>query len=262
MGPAAKRWAEELAGWAIPQEVLDSVPESPWGFPPALFGAPRHDVPDTPTLRRATEALPQGGTVLDVGAGGGAASLPLAPRAARIVAVDETEAMLASFATSADELGIEHAEVLGRWPEVAGDAPVADVVVCANVFYNVADLVPFAAALTDHARVRVVAELTESHPLVAQNRLWAHFHPDVPRPSGPTADDAVTVLTEAGLNVEVERFPRPRVRHGRRADWVSFVRRRLCVPVEREPEVDALVDDPEALVPPQAATVWWPGAAR
>ncbi len=260
--PAADRWAAELAAWAIPDEILAAAPESPWGFPPALFQAPPADAAvDTPSRRRALEALPAGGVVLDVGAGAGAASLPLCPPARRLVAVDESDAMLASLAVRADELGVEHQEVQGRWPDVAPGVPPADVVVCHHVFYNVPDLAPFARALTDHGRRRVVVELTATHPLTAQRSLWRHFH-GIDRPAGPTADDALAVLEEAGLEVVAERFhvpPRPRPD---RSEWVAFVRRRLCLPAERDAELDALLPADDALLPPrEAVALWWEGSA-
>ncbi|HEX2192637.1 MAG TPA: class I SAM-dependent methyltransferase [Acidimicrobiales bacterium] len=260
---AADRWAAELAAWAIPDEIVAAAPESPWGFPPALFRAPEVDVgADTPSRRRAREALPQDGAVLDVGAGGGAASLPLCPPASRLVAVDESAGMLAGLAVRADDLGVEHEEVEGRWPDVADAVGPADVVVCHHVFYNVPDLAAFALALTDHARRRVVTELTATHPLTAQRGLWRHFH-GIDRPEGPTAEDAVAVLEELGLRVVAERFdvpPRPRPD---RAEWVAFVRRRLCLTADRDAELDALLPADDALLRPrQAVAVWWEGSAR
>jgi hypothetical protein len=260
--PAADRWAAELAAWAIPDEILAAAPESPWGFPPALFQAPEADVgADTPSRRRALEALPHGGVVLDVGAGGGAASLPLCPPAGRLVAVDESAGMLESLAVRAAELGVGHEEVQGRWPDVAPTVPVADVVVCHHVFYNVPDLAAFALALTDHARRRVVAELTASHPLTAQAGLWRHFH-GIDRPEGPTADDAVAVLREAGLDVATERFLVPPRPSPDRAEWVAFVRRRLCLQPDRDAELDALLPTDDALLRPrEAVALWWDGSA-
>ena len=79
MSSAAERWADQLAGWAIPPEILAAAPESPWAFSPSLFRAPDpDDGDDSPSLRRALEALDEGGTLLDVGAGAGAAGLPVA----------------------------------------------------------------------------------------------------------------------------------------------------------------------------------------
>ena len=99
---ASARWSRQLAEWAIPETVLAAAPESPWGFPPGLFARAAEmalaDPESTPSRRRATEAVPMDGSVLDVGAGGGAASLPLAPPARVLVAVDESQPMLDVFA--------------------------------------------------------------------------------------------------------------------------------------------------------------------
>lgn len=37
---AAEQWREDLASWAIPQEILDQAAEKPWIHPPALFQIP------------------------------------------------------------------------------------------------------------------------------------------------------------------------------------------------------------------------------
>src|SRR5919198_3045819 len=108
-GDAARQWREDLDSWAIPPEILAAAPESPWGFPPGLFTRATEDAlkkqpaAPTPSLRRALEALPERGSVLDVGAGGGAASLPLCPPAAAVTAVDQSTQMLAAFADLAGQ---------------------------------------------------------------------------------------------------------------------------------------------------------------
>src|SRR3954468_24194750 len=79
--PAAERWRDELSAWAIPPDILAAAPEPPWGFPVELFRADAES-PDTPSRDAALAALPDGGTVLDVGCGGGGASLALVPPAA------------------------------------------------------------------------------------------------------------------------------------------------------------------------------------
>ena len=256
---AEARWAEALAAWAIPQEILDAAPESPWGFPPALFaGLAEQTVAGErergPSHRRAVEALPEGGSVLDVGAGGGAGSLPLVPPAGLVVAVDESADMLEAFARLAEGLGVRHREVHGRWPDAAAAAPDADVVVCHHVFYNVPDLPPFVAALTEHARRRVVVELSEEHPQSWLNDLWRHFH-GIERPTSPTASDAMAVLTGMGLSVEREMSERRSFWDGAdRAEMVAFARRRLCVGPERDAEIDALLGPPRTR---HMVTLWW-----
>lgn len=262
MGDAAQRWARQLAAWAIPDHILRAAPESPWGFPPELFSAPEPgEAPHTPSRRVSLDALGDGGSVLDVGAGGGAASLALVPPANHVTAVDQSEAMLRQFAASAERLGVAHREVAGRWPDVAAGVEPADVVVCHHVLYNVADLAPFVAALTDHARRRVVVEISTEHPQVAHNELWERFHGLPPR-FGPTVDDALAVLGAVGIDAAWERFERPPRQPAR--DFgvvVPFLRRRLCLPPEREPEVAAFVEHTGDLLLGEVAALWWPGTA-
>jgi hypothetical protein len=161
--------------------------------------------------------------------------------------------------------------VNGWWPDAASSAGVADVVVAGHVLYNIADLAPFAAALTSHARRRVVAELTERHPLTTLNPLWLRFH-GIVRPDGPTADDAIAALRESGIEPEVTRWTRPAVaEHADFAELVDVTRRRLCLPVGRAGEVaDALHElGADPAMPPdlgssgrELVTLAWDGTAH
>lgn len=267
---ALERWERALQGWGIPEEILAEAPESPWGFPPELMrrrGESAASLQPTLSARRALEALPEGGEVLDVGVGGGAASLPLAERAARIVGVDASEDMLAAFKETAAGTGVEVATALGTWPDVAGRVEAVDVVVCNHVLYNVGDLDPFVRALDDHARGRVVVEITAEHPLAWMRDLWLRFH-GLERPTEPTADTALDALRELGLHARREdeiRAPRASG-FARREDAVALIRRRLCLQAARDAELA------EALGPrlaehgglwsagpleQAAATLWW-----
>lgn len=258
MTTAAERWARELGEWAIPEAIMAQAPESPWTFSPGLFTAPADPGPDTPSRRRAREALPDGGVVLDVGCGGGAAGLALVPPAGRVVGFDQGADLLAAFSSRAAEIGVEHEAIQGRWPEDAASAPVADVVVCHHVAYNVPGIGAFALELSNHARRRVVMELTGRHPRFGLNDLWRHFW-NTERPTGPTADDAVAALAEAGIEVEVERSPRV----GRQVPTlvrVASIRKYLCLPASRDAEIEALLGDEPELAG-EVVTLWWPGTA-
>ena len=269
---ALKRWGERLRARSVPEEILAKAPESPYGFPAELFrrrglaAAARRE--PTPTTVRALEALPEGGSVLDVGVGGGATSLPLAGRAGLITGVDGQRDMLDAFEAAAREAGADTAAVPGEWPSVAERVPVCDVVVCGHVFYNIGDLEPFVRALHEHAVHRVVVELTEQHPLAWMRDLWNHFH-DVRWPDGPTADDAAGALDEMGFEARREDRTETGDRGGgfeRREDAIALVRRRLCLPANRDPDVvEALGDRLRLDVglwsagPPEqeVVTLWW-----
>lgn len=235
---ALEAWSAQLAGWAIPEHILAAAPESPWVLPHAVFvrRADRHlRTPSGATYEQLTKALSPGGTVLDVGAAAGAASLPAGELISHITAVDTNEALLAEFGERAG--AIPHRLVQGHWPDVAAQVEPVDVVVCAHVLYNAPDLAPFVEALTSRARRRVIVETAEIHPLTSLNPLWQRFH-GITRPAGPTADDAVAALRELGLDVDVTRWSKAAAPEYRRFDeLVDVSRRRLCLPPEAAPDV-------------------------
>src|SRR4051812_50061994 len=79
---AAEVWTEALAAWAIPEDILAAAPESPWGFPVALFHPAEDEPVDTPSRQAALDGLEvsgSGGPGSDRGWGGGAPSPALAP---------------------------------------------------------------------------------------------------------------------------------------------------------------------------------------
>ena len=269
-GAASERWRNALTEWAIPEPILAAAPKSPWTFPIELFAsrADHAGGAETPSTARAMEALPQAGTVLDVGCGAGAASLPLASRASELIGVDTSRDMLAAFEERAARLGATAISIEGRWPEVAPETPVADVTVCNHVFYNAPDLADFARALTEHSRRRVVVELTRNHPQSSLNDLWLRFH-GLPRPTSPTADDAVEVLSEVGLRPErLDWQPPQRGGFADRRDLLAWVRRRLCLTADRDPEIEAALtgrvlerDGLAGFAQQPVVTLWWNGAA-
>lgn len=93
-----------------------------------------------------------------------------------VTGVDADAELLAEFTARAESLRIPVRALRGQWPDVGDDAPVADVVVCGNVVYNVSDLVPFVRAVTEHARHIVVVEIAAVHPSTELNSLWRRFH--------------------------------------------------------------------------------------
>src|SRR4051794_26735994 len=119
-GGAADRWAGQLGAWAIPEGIIGQAPESPWGFPVEPFRAratrSAAEAGGPAWARRALEALPDGGSVLDVGSGAGAASLALVPRAGSVVAFDPSNRLLEAFTELATAAGVEHRAVRGSWP--------------------------------------------------------------------------------------------------------------------------------------------------
>lgn len=256
---AAVRWAEQLAGWGIPEHLEAAAPATPWRFDVARFArlADHADTIDGPSRQQAAQRLEPGGSVLDVGCGAGAGSLPLIPPAGHLVGLDPQSDMLAAFAERVTARRARVTTIEGRWPDDVDQVPSVDVVVCHNVGYGSADLAGFAHALAKPARRRVVIEITRQHPLAWLNPFWEALH-GVTRPTGPTSDDAAAVLAEAGIPVHVEHWDKPSLSAQEDPDeQLTFVRERLCLGSERDDEIRTLL---KAHPPPerrQVTTLWW-----
>jgi SAM-dependent methyltransferase len=260
---AAARWAECLERWAIPDEILAQAPVSPWQHDTAMFVVDDTLDRNAHAAEIARVVLPAvGGSVLDVGCGGGRAGLSLVPPAERVIGVDQSPAMLAEFTRSAAVAGAASMTVEGRWPDVAGLTPVVDVVVCHHVAYNVADIEPFLLALTAHARLAVVLVLPPRHPLSAWNDAWRHFWA-LERPTEPTADDLGEVLAGLGLDPERWDVPRPPLARATAdaATRIGSARRRLCLTEDRDEELAAYLDAHEPEWSDTNVVFRWPGAA-
>ena len=60
--------------------------------------------------------------------------------------------MLTMFSENAAKRNLTSEVYEGFWPAVSTNIPIADVVTCHNVVYNVQEIVPFLKALDEHAR--------------------------------------------------------------------------------------------------------------
>lgn len=258
----ADRWRELLRSCAAPQEVIDAAPEPEATLEPERFRwRPDDDArqPVRPSRRRALEALPPGGTVLDVGVGGGASSLGLVPTAGRIVGVDPLPGMLESFQASAAEAGVAAHAVLGTWPDAAGLVEPADVAVCHHAIYRTTELEAFVGAMTAKARARVVVEVSDRSPLAGLDPLWKALH-GIERPEWSVADELEAVLAAMGAGAEREDMLLEARPPEITPEFVAFCRRRLFAGPERDAEIEAHLRARE----PQdhrVVALWWAGGA-
>ena len=243
---AADRWRAELEAWVIPQRLLDAAEESPYGWMPWVWermSASARSAPPPVTLEIARRLAGEDGSVLDVGAGRGRASLPLAVSGHDLTAVEPDTGMADGFEEDAARLGVSARLVRGQWPDVAGQVPQVDVVVSANVAYDVAGIGPFVAALDAAARRGVVIELTELHPRVTTAPLFRAVH-GVDRPNGPSVDDlAEVIVEELGVRPNMERWERPAMLWFENWDEIlAFYGSRVTLPIARRPELRPLLE--------------------
>lgn len=160
------------------------------------------DARGDPFLRRLKQATRSSSTVLDVGCGAGRFALSLAPRVRSVTAVDVSPAMLRALRHRGREAGISNVTtVTGLWPDV--EVARHDVAFSAFVLPLVVDAPRFIRTMEAAATDRVMLYLGAFSNDVILDPLWRHFH-DRPRRPGATYLDAVAVLREMGIEVEVE----------------------------------------------------------
>jgi SAM-dependent methyltransferase len=223
---------------------------------------------DDPLLRRLLAATSPETTVLDVGAGPGRHTLPLARESRSVTAVEPSAAMREQLEANLAHAGLTNvAVVAAEWP-IAPDPPRADLVVCSHVLYPVVEVEPFLRALDRAAERGCYLTLRlgqrEGPYLDLFEQIWGE-----PRALAPTALDLFNVAHQLGFpaNFEVVPFPSWRT-FDDRADAVGQVLADVLNPadpraasltrafladrlVEREGKLGLLADAP------RAGVVWW-----
>lgn len=267
---ARERWTADLAGWSVPSTLLEATGTTPPDAALCRLVEPGPVVGSEPTVtERAIAALLMsgGGSVVDVGSGPGRLTVPMARRGYRVTAVEVDPGRAEALAEATHSAGVSVTTIVGRWPDVAGNAGRHDVALGAHVAYEVPALGPFLEALQDVARRGVVLEATPRHPFAGLSRYLRLLHGhELPR--RPTADDLIAVVEEVvGVEPEVQWWSAPAApRFTDMGELLAHYRRRLLVPPERTPEVAALLapdvhqtdaglvlGNPE----PELVTLWW-----
>jgi len=140
-------------------------------------------------------------TLIDVGAGTGRHTVPLAERLEWVTAVEPSEGMRSHIPTR-DNITV----IASNW-EDAEVAP-ADLVICSHVLYGIADPVPFVTKLERSARERVFVMMRESdlpHPAAeVRRRLRRDDGARLPRFS-----ELFMLLLQMGIAPDVDflRYP-------------------------------------------------------
>lgn len=113
----------------------------------------RNEERKDPLLEYVLNDLKPGETVLDIGAGTGRWTVPLAKKAKKVTAVEPSAAMLEILKQNAAEAGLNNVEIIqSAWED--DTATPHDIAVCAHAMYNAPDLVGFARKMEANAARR------------------------------------------------------------------------------------------------------------
>jgi SAM-dependent methyltransferase len=124
---------------------------------------------------------------LDIGAGGGRFSLPIARHAREVLCVDPSDGMLAVLREGMTEHGIRNVRpVKGRWPLPSFER-CADVAFISHVGYDIEEIGPFLDGMEAAARRACVAVFSEGAMTTAATLFWQAVHGEarVPLPALP-----------------------------------------------------------------------------
>jgi len=236
------------------------------------FAAFSREARPDPFLERVLAYVDGRSTVLDVGAGAGRHSVPLARVVRRVFAVEPSAALASHLREWAQEEGLGNIEVIeGTWPEV--NAPTCDVAICAHVLYPLAEIEPFLRRLHDSARRRCFLWLHAEQTALESLGLWERFYGE-PRARQPTFRDVMPVLWQMGLrpNLEMSEIPES-WSWGSMDEAAQAFREHLAIPEDeatearlREELAAALVEREGRLYVPKdvyrSAIIWWGDLGR
>lgn len=220
-----------------------------------------------PLLARLLDRVDAHTSVLDVGAGPGRHTVPLARVASRVTAVEPSEAMRRQLEASVEDAGLTSVQIVAaEWP----DLPIepADVVVCSHVLYPVAEVEPFLRALDAATRRACYVALRigqrEEALLPLFEQVWGE-----PRALAPTALDALNVCHQIGIPANFEVVPfAPWRDYGSIDEAVEQLKSELLNPEDPTAEAkirafaETTLRDRDGRLAldvdtPRAAVVWW-----
>lgn len=185
------------------------------------------------TLDTLRALVKPGDTVLDIGAGGGRYSLPLALHAREVIAVEPSEGMRSVLAEGMAEHGIDNIRVVeSTWP--CDELLRADVALISHVGYDIEDFGPFLDAMEESAGRLCIAALLSRPPPSRSDPFWEAIHGE-PRDPLPALPEFLALQLARGRLCEVSFVEYGGIAYDTEEDIIRFLRQQLWI-VEDSPQ--------------------------
>jgi len=227
---AAEAWRDLVVA---EREQVERLPDRPrpedfYGPIAEQFKADPHRS-DEPVLEVLRGLVEPGETWIDIGAGGGRYTLPIALLARRVYAVEPSTGMRGALAEAAAEHGIGNLQVFDeRWPYVDSNVPVADVAFISQVGYDIEEFGGFLDMMDAHATRLCVCVMFREAPISDWAPLWRAVHGEQ-RHLLPAAGEMLTLLFARGKTPEARFLDLPPRSYEDREALQAAARRPLWV---------------------------------
>lgn len=202
-------WARRVAAEREQVERLREDPPRSDHYAPvaAQFRADPRRSGDT-SLDAILALVEPGSSWLDIGAGGGRYTLPIALRARDVTAIEPSPAMRGVLTSGMAEFEISNITLSDlRWP--VADPPPVDVAFMSHVSYDIEQIGPFLDAMERAARKRCVVVLLDGQPVVmGMGDIWEAVHGES-KDALPALPEFIVLLVARGVLPEVRLISRP-----------------------------------------------------
>ncbi|WDL97194.1 class I SAM-dependent methyltransferase [Alicyclobacillus sp. ALC3] len=205
------------------------------------------DVTQSPIFKEVMVNLGDKRTVLDIGAGVGRYTAPLASAGCKVTAIEPSPEMISHLRETLARYEVSEVVniVQASWPQ--DNLKSAEVTLASFVIQFSNDWVGFARAMEKSATNRCILAVHVDPIMYFMDKLWPIFHAEEPGPRMPGFTEIYPVLLEAGIIANVKVFEEqhgPRWKNAEEA--LPTISERLGVVGNREAmkQLEDILEDP------------------
>ena len=225
---ALAAWAHLVRGNREQAERFRETPEKPDFYAPtaSVFKADPRRTGDA-ALEILRDIARPDDAWLDIGAGGGRYTLPLALSVREVIAIEPSESMRSILLQGAKDNGIQNIRVIAnRWP--AKGIPEVDAALISHVGYDIEEIGPFLDAMEASARRLCVAILRDAAPSSSADWFWPRIHGEKRKPLPSLREFLILQIARERL-YEVRLITEQIHDHSHRETIDSFLRQQLFI---------------------------------